>query len=56
MDPTPAQIERVRATIEFARSCLSWRAREREAAGSFDRDLWDEAAAFGLASLPMGLP
>jgi alkylation response protein AidB-like acyl-CoA dehydrogenase len=53
MDRSPAQNERVRATTEFARARLSRRAREREAAGEFDRGLWNEAAAFGLAGLPI---
>jgi alkylation response protein AidB-like acyl-CoA dehydrogenase len=53
MDQTSAQRERVEAVLAFARSRLSPGAREREAAGTFDRRLWDEAAAFGLAGLPI---
>jgi alkylation response protein AidB-like acyl-CoA dehydrogenase len=50
---TPAQTERVDATLRFAQSQLSKGAREREAKGLFDRALWDEAASFGLAGLPI---
>ena len=53
MEITAAQAERVSATLQFARTRLSPGAREREAAGKFDRRLWDEAAAFGLAGLPI---
>src|SRR5690349_2987461 len=48
-----AQIERISAVLEFARKRLSPGAREREAAGRFDRELWNEAAEFGLAGLPI---
>jgi alkylation response protein AidB-like acyl-CoA dehydrogenase len=48
-----AQIERIGAVLEFARKRLSPGARERDAEGRFDRGLWDEAAAFGLAGLPI---
>jgi alkylation response protein AidB-like acyl-CoA dehydrogenase len=50
---TPVQQERTRAIHEFARKRLSPGARERDASGTFDRRLWDEAAAFGLAGLPI---
>jgi alkylation response protein AidB-like acyl-CoA dehydrogenase len=50
---SPSQKERVNATLHFARSRLAPGAREREAGGRFDRRLWDEAAAFGLAGLPI---
>jgi len=53
MELTSAQRERTSAVLHFARSRLSVGAREREAAGTFDRQLWDEAAAFGLAGLPI---
>jgi alkylation response protein AidB-like acyl-CoA dehydrogenase len=48
-----AQRSRVEATLRFARQRLSPGARERERAGTFDRALWDESAAFGLAGLPI---
>src|SRR5919109_1063049 len=53
MELSPAQAERVAAVLEFARERLSPGAREREAAGTFDRKLWDEAAEFGLCGLPI---
>ncbi len=53
MELTDAQAERVDAVYKFARARLSPGAREREAAGHFDRALWDEAAAFGFAGLPI---
>jgi alkylation response protein AidB-like acyl-CoA dehydrogenase len=53
MDLSEAQRERVASTLDFARTRLSPGARDREAAGTFDRKLWDEAAAFGLAGLPL---
>ncbi|MBC8131866.1 MAG: acyl-CoA dehydrogenase family protein [Deltaproteobacteria bacterium] len=53
MDLSPAQRERVDAVLNFARSRLSPGARKREADGTFDRKLWDEAAEFGLAGLPL---
>ncbi len=53
MDLTPAQRERTSAILEFARERLSPGAREREASATFDRKLWNEAAAFGLAGLPL---
>lgn len=53
MDLAPAQRERVEAALRFARQRLSPGAREREAAGTFDRALWNEAANFGLAGLPI---
>jgi alkylation response protein AidB-like acyl-CoA dehydrogenase len=48
-----AQKERVLAVLKFARERLSPGAREREAHGRFDRELWNEAAEFGLAGLPI---
>jgi len=53
MELSSAQRERTSAVLHFAKSRLSAGAREREAAGTFDRKLWDEAAAFGLAGLPI---
>jgi alkylation response protein AidB-like acyl-CoA dehydrogenase len=53
MDLTATQRERVDAVLHFARSRLSQDARKREASGTFDRKLWDEAAEFGLAGLPI---
>ena len=53
MNLSDTQKERVASTLQFARDRVSPRAREREAAGQFDRRLWDEAAAFGLAGLPI---
>jgi alkylation response protein AidB-like acyl-CoA dehydrogenase len=53
MDLTETQRSRVEATAKFARARLSPGARQREAACTFDRALWDEAAAFGLAGLPV---
>jgi alkylation response protein AidB-like acyl-CoA dehydrogenase len=50
---SPSQKERVNATLHFARSRLAPGARERDARGRFDRRVWDEAAAFGLAGLPI---
>jgi alkylation response protein AidB-like acyl-CoA dehydrogenase len=50
---SPSQRERVNATLHFARSRLAPGARERDAGGRFDRRVWDEAAAFGLAGLPI---
>ncbi len=50
---SPIQQERSRAIREFASKRLSPGARERDEAGTFDRRLWDEAAAFGLAGLPI---
>jgi alkylation response protein AidB-like acyl-CoA dehydrogenase len=48
-----AQQERVGAALEFARERLSPGAGKRDAAGTFDRRLWNEAAEFGLAGLPI---
>jgi alkylation response protein AidB-like acyl-CoA dehydrogenase len=48
-----AQEERIAAVLEFARKRLSPGAAKRDAAGTFDRKLWDEAAEFGLAGLPI---
>jgi alkylation response protein AidB-like acyl-CoA dehydrogenase len=53
VDLTQSQKERVDATLKFARSRLAPGARKREASGTFDRRLWDEAADFGLAGLPI---
>ncbi len=53
MELTTSQRERVEATLDFARKRLSPGARERDKAGLFDRDLWNEAAEFGLAGLPI---
>jgi alkylation response protein AidB-like acyl-CoA dehydrogenase len=53
LEPSPAQRERVDAVLHFARTRLSAGAHEREAAARFDRKLWDEAAEFGLAGLPI---
>ena len=39
--------------LEFAKKRLTPGAAKREAAGTFDRKLWDEAAEFGLAGLPI---
>jgi L-prolyl-PCP dehydrogenase len=50
---SPAQSERTDAVLRFARERLSPGARQREAAGTFDRRLWDECAQFGLAGLPI---
>jgi alkylation response protein AidB-like acyl-CoA dehydrogenase len=52
-DLTAAQRERVEATLRFARTRLAPGARQRDKDGAFDRKLWDEAAAFGLAGLPI---
>jgi L-prolyl-PCP dehydrogenase len=48
-----AQGERVAAVLAFARQRLSPGARQRDAEGRFDRELWNEAAEFGLAGLPI---
>ncbi|HEY5284155.1 MAG TPA: acyl-CoA dehydrogenase family protein [Polyangia bacterium] len=53
IDLSPAQRERVEAVLRFARARLTPGARQREAAGTFDRKLWDECAEFGLAGLPI---
>jgi L-prolyl-PCP dehydrogenase len=52
-DLTPSQRERVEATLRFARARLAPGARRRDTEGIFDRKLWDEASAFGLAGLPV---
>jgi alkylation response protein AidB-like acyl-CoA dehydrogenase len=39
--------------LHFARTRLSPGARQRDADGTFERALWDEAASFGLAGLPV---
>jgi alkylation response protein AidB-like acyl-CoA dehydrogenase len=52
-ESSPAQQERVSAVLAFARRRLSPGARTRDADGAFDRKLWDEAAEFGLAGLPI---
>ena len=53
MELTPAQRERSAAILEFARERLSPGAAERDATASFDRNLFNEAAAFGLTGLPI---
>ncbi len=53
MELSDAQRERVDAVLQFARERLSAGARQRDDAGQFDRALWNEAAAFGLAGLPI---
>jgi len=53
MELTVSQRERVALVYKFAQTRLSPGAREREAAGRFDRELWNEAAEFGLAGLPI---
>jgi alkylation response protein AidB-like acyl-CoA dehydrogenase len=53
MELTASQHERVEATLDFARNRLSPGARERDRDGTFDRNLWNEAAEFGLAGLPI---
>jgi alkylation response protein AidB-like acyl-CoA dehydrogenase len=50
---TATQKERLDAVAAFARTRLSAGARQRDAAGTFDRRVWDEAAEFGLAGLPI---
>jgi alkylation response protein AidB-like acyl-CoA dehydrogenase len=50
---TAVQRERVDAVLRFARERLSPGARQREAAGTFDRKLWNECAGFGLTGLPI---
>jgi alkylation response protein AidB-like acyl-CoA dehydrogenase len=50
---SPTQKERLDAVAAFARTRLSAGARQRDAAGTFDRRVWDEAAEFGLAGLPI---
>ena len=53
MEARDAQAERVEAAYQFARARLSPGARARDASGTFDRKVWNEAAAFGLAGLPV---
>jgi L-prolyl-PCP dehydrogenase len=53
MELTPAQRERREAILKFAQERLSPGARARDEASTFDRRLWDEAAGFGLAGLPI---
>jgi alkylation response protein AidB-like acyl-CoA dehydrogenase len=53
MELSDSQRQRIDATLHFARTRLSPGARERDRAGHFDRRVWDEAAAFGLAGLPV---
>jgi L-prolyl-PCP dehydrogenase len=50
---TESQNERLTAVLKFARERLSPGARQREAEGRFDRELWNEAAEFGLCGLPI---
>jgi alkylation response protein AidB-like acyl-CoA dehydrogenase len=53
MDLTSEQLERYKAVLDFARTRLSPRAQERDAKAEFDRELWDAAAQYGLAGLPI---
>jgi len=53
MELSQVQLERVSATLSFARARLAPGAREREAGEVFDRRLWNEAAEFGLTGLPV---
>ena len=53
MEAPDAQAERVEAAYQFARARLSPGARLRDASATFDRKLWNEASAFGLAGLPI---
>jgi alkylation response protein AidB-like acyl-CoA dehydrogenase len=53
MNLTVSQRERVDAVFKFAQTRLTPGARKREAEGRFDRELWQEAADFGLAGLPV---
>jgi L-prolyl-PCP dehydrogenase len=53
MEFTDVQRERYQATLNFARQRLTPGARERDAEGRFDRAVWNEAAEFGLAGLPI---
>ena len=48
-----SQRERVSAVLAFARDRLSVGAKQRDAHATFDRQVWNEAAAFGLAGLPI---
>ena len=48
-----AQEERIQAVLDFARKRLSPGAVKRDAAGTFDRKLWNEACEFGLGGLPI---
>lgn len=42
MELSSAQLERVNAVLQFARTRLSPGARERDAAGRFDRRIWED--------------
>jgi alkylation response protein AidB-like acyl-CoA dehydrogenase len=53
MDLSPTQRERLAAVTRFVRARLSPGARDRDQRGHFDRELWKEAAEFGLAGLPI---
>src|SRR4051794_8250116 len=53
MGVSDGQRERISAVLHFARTKLSPGARERDEAGRFDRELWNAAADFGLAGLPI---
>jgi alkylation response protein AidB-like acyl-CoA dehydrogenase len=55
LDPSvsPAQRERLEVVARFARERLSPGARQRDANAEFSRALWDSAADFGLAGLPI---
>ena len=48
-----AQHELVAAVSDFARARLAPGALQRDATSSFDRNLWNEAAEFGLCGLPI---
>src|SRR5262245_53593001 len=52
-DGTSTQKERLDAVLKFARTRMSKDARLRESEGKFDRNLWNEAAEFGLTGLPI---
>jgi alkylation response protein AidB-like acyl-CoA dehydrogenase len=53
LETSAAQRERLDAVTRFARERLSPGSRLRDARGEFSRSLWDEAARFGLAGLPI---
>jgi len=53
MELSATQREQVNSVLRFAREKLSVGARRREEDAVFDRNLWNEAAAFGLAGLPI---
>jgi alkylation response protein AidB-like acyl-CoA dehydrogenase len=53
MELSASQRERVEAVLAFAKNRLSPGAKERDKRGYFDRELWREAADFGLTGLPI---